>query len=469
MPAVPAQWPFAAPPRVPLRASRTDPGAAIVATWLLLHMSEWVHRRVETCSFVDDRHARRRVSIDFTVPERVEGVVVANVLDFVPLTLLAKRTLVDFDIRDVHDEPIPVLTTHENSTVIDTVLVTYATVVLGAAPSDEVRSVLRDIAAGDAAAADSARSALDDAADGERRRLMENATFRKLVSDLHENFILATAGLPAPPGVRSIVKFSYEHAMDIRPEGFPHWLTVRVGWSSTRLRLSVPGALAAESYHVEVDAPPAVEVAGATLAPGLRRPQARGLPQRLATRLSNALVNRSLSIYAAGPVGRVHLHALPLPLDADPRVVVLLRKARSGFLRSALLTCALATALLWVAEVRLDVVAGEAQTALAVPVLLLAPGLLAAYLVRPDEHPLATVLLVGVRLMLLVSGVCVVTAAVLLVIQVAREQLRFWWVLLALLSSSATAVVALANVLPPAHRRGRWRGPRARLDWTVRW
>src|ERR1700683_1813679 len=35
---------------------------------MLLHWNEWVHRRVTTVSFVNERQFYRHVSIDFTIP-----------------------------------------------------------------------------------------------------------------------------------------------------------------------------------------------------------------------------------------------------------------------------------------------------------------------------------------------------------------------------------------------------------------
>src|SRR4051812_45189794 len=69
---------------------------------LLLYPRRWVHRRVETLDFVDITRLRRRMSIDFTVPNRSGIPVVLRTgqsIAFVPIALLSKRVLRNFDVR----------------------------------------------------------------------------------------------------------------------------------------------------------------------------------------------------------------------------------------------------------------------------------------------------------------------------------------------------------------------------------
>ena len=54
-----------------MRASLETPAAGVVTLWLLMNATAWVHRRVETCILLDRAYTKRRVSLDFTLPQKV--------------------------------------------------------------------------------------------------------------------------------------------------------------------------------------------------------------------------------------------------------------------------------------------------------------------------------------------------------------------------------------------------------------
>jgi hypothetical protein len=112
----------------------------------------------------------------------------------------------------------------------------------------------------------------------------------------------------------------------------------------------------------------------------------------------------------------------------------------------------LATALLALGFWRFSLVSARAEAS--APLLLLAPGLLAAYLLRPGEHALASALLLGVRAMVLLSGFCAVAATTLLLIGSGTPFERFTWATLFYASAAATLGLALSNLLPALGRVG---------------
>src|SRR3712207_813646 len=57
----------------------------------------WVHRRVETCEFLDERTAHRRVSLDFTLEPRNDiDLPSTGVLSAVPVAFLSKDPMRNF-------------------------------------------------------------------------------------------------------------------------------------------------------------------------------------------------------------------------------------------------------------------------------------------------------------------------------------------------------------------------------------
>src|SRR4051812_46948176 len=68
------------------------------AAFLALTFDTWVHRRTETFRFLDAYTVRRRMSVDFTLPEGRHLALGETV--FVPLMILRKENLRNFDITD---------------------------------------------------------------------------------------------------------------------------------------------------------------------------------------------------------------------------------------------------------------------------------------------------------------------------------------------------------------------------------
>src|SRR3954454_11312577 len=95
---------------------------------LLANGRRWRHRRVETLTPVSATFVRRRISIDFTVPEELHGGLRLSGLSqwLVPLGWLARRQLVNFDLRAAADEPVPLLLAQETARLTEDLLVLAA-------------------------------------------------------------------------------------------------------------------------------------------------------------------------------------------------------------------------------------------------------------------------------------------------------------------------------------------------------
>ncbi|HTB49698.1 MAG TPA: hypothetical protein VK701_01850 [Solirubrobacteraceae bacterium] len=88
---------------------------------LLILMSDWkawVARRVETVTFEDPDTVRRKMSIDFAPPKLpVVCTLEGKPLHFLPLTLLRKRRLTNFDLQDENGRSLPLLTHRASSSL----------------------------------------------------------------------------------------------------------------------------------------------------------------------------------------------------------------------------------------------------------------------------------------------------------------------------------------------------------------
>src|SRR4051794_31340889 len=98
---------------------------------LLANGQRWRHRRVETLTPVSAAFVRRRISIDFTVPGELHaGLQLSGTRAdgqwLVPLGWLARRQLVNFDLRSAADEPVPLLLAQQTARLTADLLVLAA-------------------------------------------------------------------------------------------------------------------------------------------------------------------------------------------------------------------------------------------------------------------------------------------------------------------------------------------------------
>ena len=92
-----------------------------VAWKLIGDWKRWVRRRVESISYETATSVRRRVSVDLRlIPELFGSPVVswgAEKVHYVPIALLHKQRLVNFDLRDEDGQALPLITKHRNATI----------------------------------------------------------------------------------------------------------------------------------------------------------------------------------------------------------------------------------------------------------------------------------------------------------------------------------------------------------------
>ncbi len=465
---------------------------------LFSRSATWVRRRVEHVAFLDDRTVRRRMSVDYVSPsadeavsfERADGAVVR----VLPLTMMRRKSLVKFDLRDEHGTPLPLLGLREAQALTLAVMRAWASAaLLGDRPGPlpalpaSVSGFVRDIVAGDQqelhgayARFDAARTAEEPADEGAAllRRLARDPVFKSLVDRFAGGFLLFTLDM-SPPGARRIVKFAYDEPLTLRhstssyqghaqgrfpgrpaprrdPEPLtygrggrrlPWWywrpLTAALGWRPTVIRFPVPAAELAASYHLEVTAPPEVSVIEAsmlagrpnlTLSPSNDPDEDRAAWQALEDEDPDDRVRwrrRPSFDTVTGGYPTVDLHIADVPFGSLSRAQVKLQADTKGWLATAVVTTWLTTGILGFLAAT-SPLDGE----LGSTVLLTFAGAVAALLARRDPHGMTTRLLSGVRNWATLPAVLML-AAVLALIGLTDER-----------AERALQIVGALSVLP---------------------
>ncbi len=183
----------------------------------LLRSPDWIHRRTETVTLLDENTIHKRVTIDSTVPPIVRERVAVNaqILPFVPLGLMPKLKLRNFDMTDARGDRLPVLTRTENGDIAANALRAYAENILGRSPTDTVTRDLITIARDTGESLKSALARMTTSEDDggqdaiDRRALHDAEDFVSILFDLAQNFILAAVTHP-DPGTQRLLKFAYD-------------------------------------------------------------------------------------------------------------------------------------------------------------------------------------------------------------------------------------------------------------------
>ena len=403
---------------------------------LLVDPGAWIHRRVETAEFVDDRLVRRRVSFDFTVPQRVESIDTGELL-FLPLTLLRKGPLRNFDLDAADGQAIPVLTKPQNEVVAAESLTAIGETVAGVVLSAEVRESLFRVVAESPDDADEEIRRWSDFRHGLGpsapvwNSLVSSEPFMDYARALAASFVLLIAA-PPEPGARRVVKLGYDEEPGSEPELLKR-VGSSLGWRRTPFRFEASAVSLCASYHFELASPPDLEIAGARL--DIYPP---GQPKQQHVDLE--------------PGSRAHLYVAGVEPGAKGEVVVDVHARRSGLVRASLFVAAVSFALLLGGYFRLDAIGDPAQTQTATGLLLLVPTFLAAYIVKPGEHQLASALLLGVRVLMTVAALSAIYAAALLAGGVGdSKHFGSLWLIALTTSGLCTLGLIVSYVRPNAH------------------
>jgi hypothetical protein len=491
----------------------------------------WVNRRVEQLEFLDTRAVRWRSSVDFVVPAEAP-VVRRGAEDYrlVPVTMLPKRALVAFDLRDEDGRALCLPTAAVTGEMIAPALVwvatyafsrdslppglaenlseivttnpeehqqAYAPFALAAAaievehrqkklnevcarPREKLRfpHVLawfvsqhrqgRDWELAQQARADAGHQlwlaqqelagleqcpvcrqyGLDDppgthprlVAPDECRRcaayeLMRKKVFRSQLEELAQDFVVCVS-VPSPPGTQRIVKLASDQPISFwRHLSLLGRLGQSLGWLSWPVDVLIGGR--GGNHHLEVAAPPGVDITRIIAEPAVG--DEPGPPP----------------IRARGLSPHVHIRVPAIP-PIRHRATIFVRTSRSGWLTASWLVTVLIVVMMAFGTAYLPVLfpkqaaqgpaAGE--SGIAATLLLALLGVIAIWLVRPGEHPLASRLLVVARILILADFAVVLVGTGDLVLHHAARPPDDLWLWLAWLSGIIAVLVTATRAFP---------------------
>jgi hypothetical protein len=405
----------------------------------------WLRRRVETVSFLDVDTIERRTTLDVDIAQLKMASAkcpMDRAYPLVPIAVLRKDLLVDFDLRDRFGGALAVVPRSVDSYFAWSALCVAADGVLGAPlhrRSIAVATRLRELAYDFPEENDTLYSEFLAswekpnswaAEDHETwRTLLENEGFSRLLRDLTFNFILLTQ--VATDSHLQIVKFSYQ-------EYVPYtelFVTERLGLKATELSVVAPSVGWGCSYHLRVEAPTDIALTEVGLFRVQRAPvRIPGPAESYEARLGA----ESVQVYTATGIER-----------GEHVVAVSMRVQILGFLRAMWLTSVAMAGILIAGRVfisRLETATQQRSDA-AIALLLVAPSLVAAYLVRPGEHVIASRLLRPIRYALAVAACLNYVGAAALVLGWRGGGLRLVWLLIAVGSGLVAAGISLVIYL----------------------
>jgi len=454
------------PTRLPVRAGLPAPGAAAAAAaaaassvptttpglaiaQLLGYTNVWVHRRVETVAMVEDT-LRRHVSVDFTLPTWAipitsDGMQAPRHL--APIAILGKSTLTNFDLRDEDSGALPMLTREQNGEVAASAIIETVEQHAREPLSARARQLIRMISVGDGrepAAAFKQLIGEPSLTPGVQQALRAEPVIG-LINTLAGGFIVL---VEVTPGERRVLKFSYEEPVQpLTPlrellvnrrldlGRLVDLVMARLAWRPFRAVFNVPDAGSAASYHFELAVAKDLEVLRADFR---------------AVRREGSSSTRSESSVGAPPRRRAHLY-LTAPPGSRGFVVAEIRAQRQGTLSWSLLLSGFVMIVLAIASTSAGTIAHSPATA--GPLLLGVPGAIAAYVSRPDDHRLTSRLLIGTRVLLLISAACSFSAAALAAFDPSTAVLRHWLPFIAAVAANAFVLLLVTYLFPRPRRR----------------
>jgi hypothetical protein len=409
-----------------------DHEVASLAGTLLLSPQTWIHRRVEQVAYVDATTVRRRVSVDFALPSVVASCEAASPM-YLPIAEFEKRKLTSFDLRDGAGRPLPMLTAEENGHLSAAVLLARAHLAAGDLVDPIVEKyipILVGSGAEDVRSFAWGRIFQDGTTVGQR--LGEESVFVGLAAELSENFVLYLPVASTDDVGRRIIKMAYDSERD----PFTMTRAARLGWTPAPDAHLVPLAGYSQSCHVEIAAPPEMEITrGAFFG-------VAGTPPDGEPRVSRDLVDT--------PRERAHFNLGRLDRAAGGVVVVALRVSNRELIGgTALLAVLNILVLLFVLWRHREF--EKAQTADAiVAAILVVPGALIGYITRPSQHAIVTTFLTEFRLVAAVSATTPFLAGLVLFAGFSEGHVKTGLLILIAFAAGAAAILVGTWL---AHRR----------------
>jgi hypothetical protein len=350
--------------------------------------SDWVVRRVEKVRFRDDRTVNRQISVDFVVRNDAPVFDAGSGRKFwlVPVSIMRRKTLVNFDLRDEKGSSLPLPGLRLTQRLDESILRAVALSELRSlwvkerslwaekhgqepppepAPTldEDTAAFIHDAIAGDLRTVQTRVRTYSSGGDSEQIRKLRGkpGLFDALFHRLSYHFVLYSfveigegrrhriihmsideplalyyrrPGLmppkkpTTPPTAGPVAVTPYELGKPVRWFNH-HRLGAALGFKPTRIRFPVPAAENAASFHFEVAAPPGVDIVEASMLAGQPEP-AKGATEA-ERRVSFDRIKLRLPT--------VGLHVAGVPNGSSSRAQVHLQVAVRGWYATMVVSC----------------------------------------------------------------------------------------------------------------------------------
>jgi hypothetical protein len=405
--------------RDPLTLHARDYGELLLA--LVLEAQIWVLRRVETLRIEDDNTVNVRVSTDYDLTLTEAGETYTDLLAegalprlLLPLGFLAKKPLHDFSLTNQDGKAVSFLSQEETAPISIAALESLAEDLLDV---DELPQVVREfivnVVEADEIEGEQLILEVETVSAGRSdwlamTTLWAHPEFKYVATNLARSFI-AIASLPKESAEiqRCIIKYAYVTTLpwnwssvgadDVR---LIDAVLVRMALRPAQASLDIPLVSNSRSYHVDVEAPANLELRSASIE------QSREGIVKTLRKYKGKFTRAHLNV-REGSYGTVFEHKLILQVAPQ----------RRGFVRDAM-AATLFSFIALLAVFYFVRQGSHSATSVPIPAITIIPGLLAAYLSRPTEHPLASRLYFGLRCVLALSALLAWLAAAITVINV---------------------------------------------------
>ena len=409
-----APWPL--PGVISMTEIRRDPAARCCKECgrrlllLLLQSSSWVSHRTEHVSFRDDRSVVRRVTVEFHVPEQAPVFSGDDSQEYrlLPLSVMRRKTLVNFELRDDAGKSVVMPTLRQNQAITESMLLACADAARGSADpagAGAVAGFVHQVVSGDQEALTAAYGSLKNrTADPAVLGLADQRIFRAVLDRMADNFMLWVM-IPAGAPRRRKLMFSCDEPLDphYRQPGYekaegqyklgdrlgawqPKVWCSALGLTTTRIRFPVPAAENAASFHFEIDAPKGVQIVEASLL--------AGRPQEAAPSFD----------YVQGGFPTVGLHVIEVPNGSLSRAQIGLQVLTRGWLVNSMLASWAVCGFVLAFAMHPAAVLGKTQD---FPILILVAlaGVVAGVIAQSDAKGLAAYLLRWTRALAIVAAI----------------------------------------------------------------
>lgn len=435
-------------PQTMLDQQLADPELALSVLELHLCSDKWVHHRLHQVTFQDDTTVRHCFTVDLTVPKQscsVRGPETRRVR-LLPLDLLPKQNLVNFEICDQAGKSLSYLTSSQVRILTAVMLTEYAEGLLSEPLPDGIGQHIKDLVTADPIDAEAQEDwehviFADSDVQAVKNQLDKMVEFTSILKRLTSNHILLVP-VEAVPGTRLKMRYCLDYPVEyVLKEDPKEGLGEQLGWRCTRIDFPLEAAAETEIYHFEVEDPPGVDLAMAAIfecpAPS-----------------NGTTPEPTIHDWRPGGVPRLNLRARNVQRGSRVVARVDIRTSLHGWL-PAFVTCSWVLALLlgigaWRLPYLMDLgsqTEGTDPVGVAAALLLFITGVIARLLHTSGEHGLTRKVLFRLRQLALLTAFLPVVAVVgLLFIPLA--QLQWIWVGLAAAALVAAMLSTASYILP---------------------